>query len=547
MDPDLQQQGPDQVVGIGDYLSVFSRRAWLIVIPFLLVLGVSAALAFLLPAQFKADTVVIVEDTSVLDTVYSNVDVLLPVKPLLTTIKQVILRRSFLEKIVDDNDIREGFDVNNPREKTRLFAHILTRLKVRLVQQDEGPDVINIEYQGREARKVTNFLNDIRERYVNSVLDRRRVEVRKRLDDLESRLKASQRSVESVSKNYERFQRENDYQVFDGKALSGKHLRLASVRDQLASEQVKERQSQKELDEVGSLLNAEPKIVEQSTTQVKSLAWINQRVLIRTLDARLKDARDKFTTRYPLIAQLEKHLVIQRDKLNQIPEFDASQKVTNINPIWQGLKSRQDELKTQLQGLGASIEALGRQRILLEEHVDLMPTLQRQEAELSRRRTSVVEQAAVLTRRAGALRSTWNKLNSPEGNIFRVLQAPLLEEADSWDPVFPSVPLFVGIGSFIGLLIGAGLAFLVEFSSSSFVTVNQLRRTLPVAVLGQMGVLRTPEEVKKRRSRSIVAWVVVLTIVAVLVYGHVCYFSPELRTNLPTWLFKIMKGFYGSQ
>ena len=46
-----QQQG--QGIGIGDYLSVFSRRAWLIVIPFLAVLGIAAAFAFLLPPQFR--------------------------------------------------------------------------------------------------------------------------------------------------------------------------------------------------------------------------------------------------------------------------------------------------------------------------------------------------------------------------------------------------------------------------------------------------------------------------------------------------------------
>ena len=128
-----------------------------------------------------------------------------------------------------------------------------------------------------------------------------------------------------------------------------------------------------------------------------------------------------------------------------------------------------------------------------------------------------------------------------------MLQAPLPQEADSWDPVFPSVPLFVGIGAFIGLLLGSGLAFLVEFTSSSFVTVNQLRRTLPVVVLGQMGTLRTSGEVKKRRKRSIVSWTIVLAVVGLLVYGHVCYFNADLRPNLPTWLFKLMKGFYGSQ
>jgi len=542
-----QQQG--QGIGIGDYLSVFSRRAWLIVIPFLAVLGIAAAFAFLLPPQFEATTVMVVEDTSAVDAVYSNVDIVDPVKPLLTTIKQVVLRRAFLEDLVDRNNIREGYDVNNARDKTRLFSqYILQRLKVRLVQQEDGlPDIIAIEYQGRDGSRVANFVNDVRQKYEKWVLDRRRRRVRKRLDDLEARLKKQERVAQAKEAEYERFQRETDFQLIGAKTYADKRIALATNRQDLANEEVREAQLVQELDQVSAELNAEPKLVESSQTVQKSVAWVDQYGKVRDLEAQLRTLRERFYENYPPVVALKKIVDLEKDKLGQIPEFDASQRTTNVSVVWQGLSQQEDLLKAQLRGSKARIVALQSAGETLAGQVDMIPALNRRADELARSRGVAVDQLQVLSARTTALRSTWNRLNSPDGNIFRVLEAPLPEEAQTWDPVFPSVPLFVGIGAFIGLLIGTGVAFLVEFSSSSFVTVNQLRRTLPVAVIGQMGVLRTKQEIRARRTKRVFVGMTALAIVAVVVYGHVCYFDSDYRANLPTWLFKVMKGFYGSQ
>lgn len=541
MDLEVQNQGGG--IGIGDYLSVFSRRAWLIVVPFLLVLGVAAALAFLLPAQYSATTTMVVEDTAALDAVYNNVDIVVPVKPILTTIKQVILRRAFLEDLVDKNDIREGYDVNNPREKTRLFNHILTRLKVGLVKQKDGPDVINISYQGRNARKVAAFVNDVRDKYVKTVNDRRRGQIRKRLDDFEARLRKERKSAEALDLAYERFQRENDTHLLN--SLADKRIALGNTTEALENARVNLSKMEKTLDDINVLLNAEQRVIESSTERQRNPQWVAQLEVIRGIEMQLKQLREKFNEAYPKIAQTEAQLQLERDALSQMSEYIDASKTESLNPAWTNLKQQKDNLQAQIKGAADSIASLERRQAKLQAQVDLIPLLSRQHAKLSRDRTTAFDNVATYERRVTALQGSWKTLNSPEGNIFRTLDLPLLEDADSWDPVFPSVPLFVGVGAFIGLLIGAGLAFLVEFSSSSFVTVNQLRRTLPVAVLGQVGTLHTPREVRKRRARRITTWSIVFVLVALIVYGHVCYFTTGLQSNLPTWLFKAMRGFYG--
>ncbi|MAG57454.1 MAG: hypothetical protein CMJ83_14275 [Planctomycetes bacterium] len=533
-------------VGIGDYLGVFSRRAWLVVIPFVLVLGVAAVLGFLLPAQFEADTVIVVKDTSDLDQLYENVDLNLPHKQALSTIRQVIGRRLFLEDIVDRNDIREGFDVANPRERTRMFKALLKKLNVRLVTQKTGPDVIEIKYQGREARKVCYFVNEVRDKYMNYILETRREDVRRVMDDLKTRTELAKRAVVAGEDAYQAFQEENDFALLGEKTLADKRNELASVRERLGSKKVSLDGQSRRIDQLRADLLGENKEVRGGSKKVRNPAFIAQENKVARVKADLDSLLERFHELYPGIKVARTALQIEKDSLNQLEEFVEEEQVTKTNPLWETLTSQLQSARADQRGLTAEIESLTRRETNLQEQVDKIPGLSRESAEKKSRLRAAQENHARLARRYTAARGLWNRVNSRDGDFFRTLKTPLPEDADSWDPVFPSVPLFVGIGAFIGLLIGAGLAFLVEFSSSSFVTVNQLRRTLPVAVLGQVSTIRTVQDVRRRRLVRSIGWTVLLTVVAVLVFAHICYFNAELQSNLPSWLLLTMKRFYGA-
>lgn len=74
----------------------------------------------------------------------------------------------------------------------------------------------------------------------------------------------------------------------------------------------------------------------------------------------------------------------------------------------------------------------------------------------------------------------------PNGNI------QVLEEADfPNNPVSPNVKMNIAIGFLLGLMIGVGLTFLLEFMDNSFKTKEQLEVELEIPVLGVIPIIET--------------------------------------------------------
>ena len=147
----IKTPGQSPPVGLADYLGIFSRRIWWIVVPFLLVVLIAGALGFLLPQEYEASVSVKVLDQGTLDPFYGRVAFTVPHKPFLTTIRQDILNRTFLEPIIEKCRVSEGYDASDPREYQLLLKKILANVMVSLRPQKVGPDIIGISYRGRDA------------------------------------------------------------------------------------------------------------------------------------------------------------------------------------------------------------------------------------------------------------------------------------------------------------------------------------------------------------------------------------------------------------
>ena len=244
--------------------------------------------------------------------------------------------------------------------------------------------------------------------------------------------------------------------------------------------------------------------------------------------------------------EAKKLLETERAKLSQIQDFQPTERKTERNEKYTELDKRKSELEGEIQGLKAEISELKQEIIRIELDVERIPDITRKKENLENERDAALAAVERVERVRDQAQATWHRITSGgEGGFFQLLSAPRVAEFDSWEPVFPNVGMFVGIGAFVGLLLGCGIAFLVEFTSQSFVTVSQVRRTLPLPVLGRVAAIETVRERRRRIRRRVIVAVVVLILIAILVYAHVCYFTRSLQHHLPTQLFDLMKRFYG--
>jgi uncharacterized protein involved in exopolysaccharide biosynthesis len=534
-------------VGLGEYLSVFTRRTWLIAIPFLAVLGLATALGFLLPSQYKATTIVEVQDNTDIDKIYAGTSVILRHKELLTTCKRVILTRAFLEPIVDALDVREGYNTSDPRDKTRLFTQMKNNLAVNVVMKKEGSDIIEISYTGRDAQKVCAIVNKVRTDYINYFVDDMRERVRPVLRNTRDAYAEATQKKDTAAENLQRFQEQNQLDLIGENDVPQKQKRLTVVEEQLGSGENELERLEKELDSVKLQLRGETEYVSSEKFINRTQAWKDQDEVVKRVQAELDEMLGTYRPLHKPVVEKKAELAREQEKQGKIEEFERGDSKNILNPAREELSSRERQLATTIEGLRAKMESQRKERDRLLEDVDRIPKLQRQEQGLKRQAELAFEDYRRTRRNNERATGMMDRLNSEDMSIFRIIANPLPDEAASWDPVFPSVPLFVGIGAFLGLLIGAGLAFLVEFTSSSFVTVNQLRRTLPVAVLGHVTALESPQELGRRHRRRVLVWMLLVAVVVLLVTIHVCYFDKELQSKLPTWLYGAMRRFYGAR
>ena len=533
-------------VGLTDYLGVFTRRIWLILIPFVLVLGIAGALGFLLPPKFQAMTRVKVQDLKFLERFHNRGGFDIPYKPFLTTIQADIKSRRFLEDLVRQYGISEGYDYNNPRERQKLFREVISNLKVAYNENKNGPDIFGILYQGRDAKRVARFVNGIRNKYLEDISRRIIGFAASAKGSYVERFEDAKREVQQATQALRVFEARSDAKLAGEQALSDRQRAVNDLEQTLETTRNDLDAKERELD---FLVNEKrgAKDVTITETQTVNPEYTAAYAQVELKEKALEQLSAKYTRNHPAVQNAMRELEEARDQLSGVKKFTPTERKSELNPHFAELNLRTINLQSEIQGLRSRVEKQTLRLAALLEEVREIPALREDYVNLQ----TAVDSAVLNQQKAAELRAeaeaTYKRVTANDQGVFQVLKAPTVDEANTWDPVFPKVGLFLGAGALIGLLLGAALAFIVEFSNQSFVTAHQVRRLLPVPLLGQVEAIRTAREKRSMLRRRVIIGGLLALIIGVLIWVHVAYFSRELQEKLPPQVFDIMKRIYGSR
>lgn len=544
-DPD---PGASAQLQIGDYLSVFTRRAWFIVIPFVLVLVISGALAFLLPTEYQASVSAKVLDQGFLDDFYDRGIVKIEHKPLLKTVTQDIKNRGFLEPIIQEFKINEGFNTDDPREFRLLLEKVIKKnLKIALVSQDEGPDLVRMVYQGRDSLKVCQFVLAVYRKYSEHFIGRYRDLISRGREQLVKQYRSADNRYRAAAEELRKWQIRNNL-IDAGPGTYISELKsFAEAKKERSARRRELKGLEERLDIIISQLRSESP-TDETIRQETNPLYIEQAQKVKLLEDHLKGLKKEFKDTWPAVQMAKAALEKARSVLKDIPPREATSIEVQPSSVWNDLTSTKAEVQGQITALRAEIEELDLQIAAQQERVDQLPDLLKAHEDLAKAKDGAARDKESIGFAKDRAEATWNRaISGGKDAFFHLLSSPALDEHRSLDPVFPKVGLFLGVGGFMGLLIGCGLAFLMEFTSQSFVTVRQVQRSLSLPVLGQVAPIRTSHEQRRQIFRRSMIGLVALVIIGALTYAHVCYFNREMQQYLPTWLFDILKRIYGNR
>lgn len=354
----------------------------------------------------------------------------------------------------------------------------LKKIKIKSVR---GTDILAISYSSsnpKEAAAVVNLLmryyleNNIRINQTQATVAQRFLS--KQLPEVEARVVKSEAALR-------RFKEENRVIALDQEAAKGVD-RLADLSDQITQAQANltDAETRSQLLEHQLRLNSQQAVDMGNLTQSKAV----QEVLTeyQQVQNQLAVEQTRYTDKHPAIANLlAKEAALKKQLETRIFENAGREKSVPAQNLGMG------ELK---QTLLAQLVQSDVERSALTNRVTVLQNAYA----LSQRRLSVLpqlqEKQQQLERQLQVARSTYEELlkrsqevevvvNQNVGNA-RVVSAALLPKK----AVSPKIALYLAIGGFVGILLGVGLALMLEAMDQSLKTLEQAQQLLGYPLLG---------------------------------------------------------------
>lgn len=228
------------------YVKLVLKRRWLVIIPFCLAMMVGIYLAITLPKVYRASSLIMVVPKTVPDDFVPSLQAT-DTQERINTIKQQILSRSNLEKIIND------FDIYSEPEFRHLYLEdkvdlLRRRVHVNVTKSGRGVDSFRIAFRGERPRKVAAVANALANRFIDESISVIMEEVLETNQFLEGELDDLREELQTIEARIQNYRRENMGELPE--QLDSNLRTIDRLQLQLSEEQATLRESRNRLAEL---------------------------------------------------------------------------------------------------------------------------------------------------------------------------------------------------------------------------------------------------------------------------------------------------------
>jgi polysaccharide biosynthesis transport protein len=356
--------------------------------------------------------------------------------------------------------------------------NFLKKLKLKSIR---GTDVLQLSYSSTNSTEAAKVVNSLMKYYLESNIRNNRTEATSARKFLSKQLPKVEKQVTKAEMNLRRFKENNRVAVLDVEAKTG--LESLGKLDQAIT------QSQGELAAATTRSLALQNEMKLGTQQAVDLSTLSQspgvqQVLTEYQKTQydLAIARTLYTNDNPKVV----NLIMKEASLKAVLKERVAQTVGNSDSLPQQnlhigeLKQSltQELVKSEVERLALTnqIGELRRVFIVNRRRLDSLPRLEQQQLQLQRQ-LSVAQLTYQEFLKQFQLVSVLENQNV--GNS-RVISQALVPER----PVSPKKALNLALGGFLGILLGAGTALLLESMNKSLKNIEEANRLLGFPLLG---------------------------------------------------------------
>ena len=354
----------------------------------------------------------------------------------------------------------------------------LRKLKLKTIR---GTDVMELSYKSTNPQEAAEVVNSLMKYYLESNIRTNRTEARSAREFLSKQLPEVENRVTKAEVNLRLFKENNRVVALDVEAQTG--LQSLGRLDEAIT------QSKGELAAAYTRSVAIQDNMKLSTQQAVDLSTLSQspgvqQVLTeyQKVQSDLATLRSAYTDDNPKVVDLAMKAAALKSQLEErvAQTIGSSESIAQQNLQIGSLKQAltQDLVKSEVERLALTNQIGELQRVFIfnRRRLDSLPRLEQQQLQLQRQLSVAQITYQELLKQFQVVQILENQ---NVGNA-RIISPALIPES----PVSPKIPLNLALGGFLGILLGAGTALLLESMNQSLKNIEEANRLLGFPLLG---------------------------------------------------------------
>jgi capsular exopolysaccharide synthesis family protein len=463
MDPSKVAPTPESKLHFLDYWRIIRIRKTVILAVFLLVVITATLVTFILPESYSSRARIRVDrdqpdisglQQSSLSGIYDPY--------FIQTEFEVIQSEVILGKVIEEMDLRRVWGKKYAGGDTLKLTEAMSLMKGRIdLRPVRNTSLIEIHVFSEDKAEAARLANAIADAYKAHRLAQRRERTLQGIKILDERFAEQEQKIRKAQDEVDRWRTE------------------LKIPDSIANEDVPTTTMSAETVRriEGLRIEAQAEFVRQETT-LRKLKELSPKELVQALPS---------TTQDTLLSSLLEQLTLAEQKLVSLRK-EYGPEHSEVIKVSEQARDLQDKVQARvagiLVGLETRVDSLRQGLRNLEQEVEKATSVDIQKANESRpyfdakRRLEELKRfSQVLTMKIYTERTD---VELPKEAMVEIVD----RATEGLKPVRPNKPLNIALGVIIGLVVGVGLAFFIEYLDTSVKTIDDVERSLGSPVLG---------------------------------------------------------------
>lgn len=376
----------------------------------------------------------------------------------------------------DDEELR----IRNATE------HLQSMIKVSPIKSTR---VIKVTVTGTDPDKIARIANELARVFIEYDLQSMIGEAKGAHTFISEQLKIVEEKLRKTEEELKAFKEKESVVELSQEAKITLE-RLSAIETSYSNTITRRQEAEARLKNIRKELGRQSETVRSSETIVQNPLLQQLKGQLYNLEIELAGLLRIYSESTPEVQQVKTKIKEIKARLADEVERIVTNETSTINPVHQTLVGRLIELEADVIAYGAMAEA---QKTFVEKYRSELEKLPYKELQLARliRDKNVSDQIYMMLMQ-----------RNEEAQLAQAIQIGNMSIADpAIKPLYPYSPnrkLYLMMGFMTGLMLGFGLAFLLEYMDNTFKTEEEVKRYLELPFLGGLPFIRA-----KRVSRSL--------------------------------------------